>query len=463
MASGIELQELENLIKPVVMGWINSGIANAKISGLTINYVPSPVTADDTTLPNNLAYTNIQQTFIVKQKISTTTTNPIGASVAGLFVDYTGNPSSADASAFYIGVWGLGQSASGNANNVGTIVGTIGYGIQNGTGTAAPIGVLGIAKSTSTSASINLLGGSFSTDLSGAGTISNAVAVNAGSPVKSAGTIINSKGLNVANQGISGITDSYGIYVEAQSGSTNNYAIYSAGGNIVFLENKTDTSGIPVGLLTDVTYNPAGASSGQSIGSLLRAFVASGNAQNFTSSVTAMSGQTYHQGTGTVTTAQGISSVVFSTSSGTITNANGFSVNINNTSTGTVTNGIIVNVGAGANGGGGVFTNNVGIAIAARAVGTNKTNLLLGTTTAATGDWNIYSAATDPNYFAGRFVLAEISIPSAPAANQIAVYAKDNGSGVTKLYTLDSASTETELGAGTGLTHPQVMARVGLR
>jgi hypothetical protein len=39
-------------------------------------------------------------------------------------------------------------------------------------------------------------------------------------------------GLRVENQGISGTTNSYGLYVDAQSGSTNNYAAIFAGGNV---------------------------------------------------------------------------------------------------------------------------------------------------------------------------------------------------------------------------------------
>jgi hypothetical protein len=43
----------------------------------------------------------------------------------------------------------------------------------------------------------------------------------------------------------------------------------------------------------------------------------------------------------------------------------------------------------------------------------------------------------------------EISAPSSPAADTIRLYAKDDG-GVTKIYTKNSAGTETELGAGGG-------------
>lgn len=58
---------------------------------------------------------------------------------------------------------------------------------------------------------------------------------------------------------------------------------------------------------------------------------------------------------------------------------------------------------------------------------------------------------------AGYITLNEVAAPSSPATDKLAIYAKDNGSGVTKLYTKNSAGTETELGSGgsldiTGLT-----------
>lgn len=45
---------------------------------------------------------------------------------------------------------------------------------------------------------------------------------------------------------------------------------------------------------------------------------------------------------------------------------------------------------------------------------------------------------------------AEVATPSNPPANTMYLYAKDDGGGTTKMYTLDSTGTETELGAGGG-------------
>lgn len=64
----------------------------------------------------------------------------------------------------------------------------------------------------------------------------------------------------------------------------------------------------------------------------------------------------------------------------------------------------------------------------------------------------------DLNAGAFSLIFTERTAPSSPAADKLAVYAKDNGSGTTKLYAKDSGGTETDLFAGgaaldiTGLT-----------
>ena len=63
--------------------------------------------------------------------------------------------------------------------------------------------------------------------------------------------------------------------------------------------------------------------------------------------------------------------------------------------------------------------------------------------TAAAADGGI---ATDDEHD-GFSEYAEIAKPANPAANKLRVYAKDDGAGVTKLYGLDSAGTETAYGA----------------
>ena len=60
-------------------------------------------------------------------------------------------------------------------------------------------------------------------------------------------------------------------------------------------------------------------------------------------------------------------------------------------------------------------------------------------------DGNI-ETATIPGAKSHRYT--EISAPSSPSSNDILLYAKDNGSGGTRLYTKDSAGTERAVGAG---------------
>ena len=58
-------------------------------------------------------------------------------------------------------------------------------------------------------------------------------------------TISSMRGVNIGNQGNANWASAYGIYVEAQTGSTNNYSIYSAGGG-VHLDQSSNTGAIPV-------------------------------------------------------------------------------------------------------------------------------------------------------------------------------------------------------------------------
>ena len=80
--------------------------------------------------------------------------------------------------------------------------------------------------------------------LNTAGAVTNAHALYVKAPVifgsLKPGT---SYGVHVANQGISGVTNTYGIYVDAQSGSTNNYALDIEGGlsKVVLTTDATHT------------------------------------------------------------------------------------------------------------------------------------------------------------------------------------------------------------------------------
>lgn len=142
-------------------------------------------------------------------------------------------------------------------------------GLLNGAG-AAPIGVLmsnALAPSTSIAAAYGVVasaqfthgGGVTITGAYGlqsrllfnfAGAITTAATQFINTPLLTAGTPTTMNGLLVENQGLSGVTTSYGVHIMAQSGSTTNVAFYSAGGenrivgNTVIGANQTPTLGL---------------------------------------------------------------------------------------------------------------------------------------------------------------------------------------------------------------------------
>lgn len=75
-------------------------------------------------------------------------------------------------------------------------------------------------------------------------------------PTLGAGSSITTTvGVQVRNQGKTGVTNAYGVYIESQSGaSTENYALYTAGGRINFQGLPTSAAGLPAGTL----WNDAG-------------------------------------------------------------------------------------------------------------------------------------------------------------------------------------------------------------
>ncbi len=80
----------------------------------------------------------------------------------------------------------------------------------------------------------NAIGGASATVYSNvSGAVTNGIAFNLVSPfVSGALKPTTQYGLRINNQGIGGTTNSYGLYVDAQSGSLNNYSAIFAGGNV---------------------------------------------------------------------------------------------------------------------------------------------------------------------------------------------------------------------------------------
>lgn len=438
-----DINEHLDLIKSDVMGWINQAIASANINGITIT-TSSVITA---TLPPYVAYTNVSQAFIEKQSFQATHTDASGLSIATVYTVAWVAPT-ADDTGIKIGTWSTAATTVGEADDTGGVWGVASYGTHYGTGLIGSLaGTVAAVENVNAGNVTTAMAVSGQVKNSGAGTITSAIALYAQAPTNTGGGVItNAYGLNVGNQGLAGATAAYGLNIAAQSGATTNYAIYTAGGQLNLNDASVLTSGSYISVSHTLTSTPASASSAAFTGAVFRSSLA--GTQNVTGSTVGASATSKHLGSGTLATAYGATATVTNESTGTITSAIALRAAIG-----------VLNAGATITSAYGIYADAVSytagtltsiaqVAIVAPGQGTNRTNLLIGTATIPSGTWNIYSTSTEPSYFAGRVVMAEISIPSAPAANQLAVYAKDNGSGVTKLYTLDSASTETELGGG---------------
>lgn len=89
-----------------------------------------------------------------------------------------------------------------------------------------------------------------STLASYSGVVAQAIGISISDPTFSGSVPASTKGLQVSNQGVAGVTDSYGLYVDPQSGATNSYAAVFAGGN-VGIGDITPSSRLEVGDGTD--------------------------------------------------------------------------------------------------------------------------------------------------------------------------------------------------------------------
>lgn len=105
----------------------------------------------------------------------------------------------------------------------------------------------------------------------------------------------------------------------------------------------------------------------------------------------------------------GVKSDVELSGLGTVTAATGFYTKIISSGGGTITTGYGSIVDA-ATAPASFFTNNVGVAIHAQTVGTNNANLLIGTLTPPVGNYSIYNASAEDNYFGGSLVLNDLTV-----------------------------------------------------
>jgi len=223
-----DVEELFNDMRPLLLKAINDAVANVVLTGVQVG------------VPSNVAYIDRGQTFSLPQTfaaglVAYTTSVDVDASRQAIYNLHEANPSGNDTVGFAVGNWAIGQMKSGNTKNFNAVVGALDYAFHYGSGTVGSLaGVIASPRVLGTGIAQTVAGGFFGVQISAAGRIDYGIGVLAQAPVKSAGTITTSAGIHVENQGLSGITTSYGLRIAAQSGAANPYAIYSEGGTSYF-------------------------------------------------------------------------------------------------------------------------------------------------------------------------------------------------------------------------------------
>jgi len=249
----INIEEVLKEIKAPVLGWVNDAVSNVVLNGVQIG------------VPSNVAYVDRGQTFSQPQTfaaglVSYSASVDVDAARQAIYNLHEANPSGNDTVGFAVGNWAIGQMKSGNTKNFNAVVGALDYAFHYGSGTVGSLaGVIASPRVLGTGVAQTVAGGFFGVQISAAGRIDYGIGVLAQAPVKSAGTITTSAGIHIENQGLSGITTSYGLRLNAQSGSTNPFAIYSEGGisyhagNFGIGDNSPD-SGLEIGAMSGAGY-----------------------------------------------------------------------------------------------------------------------------------------------------------------------------------------------------------------
>jgi hypothetical protein len=154
----------------------------------------------------------------------------------GIFETVTVSAGAADISGAHRGLY-LAMTVYGSGGATNAVTG-LNFALANyNTGTMAALyGCNGTVHDYATSGTVTLMAGlRGNCAVRDAGNVTAAAAVLAVTPVKaSTGNIVSSYGLWVNTMGISGFTNAYGIYLDNQSGATNNYAIVTNSGDIIF-------------------------------------------------------------------------------------------------------------------------------------------------------------------------------------------------------------------------------------
>jgi hypothetical protein len=137
-----------------------------------------------------------------------------------------------------IGFAASGYVVSGGANYT-NVTGANITAYHDGAGTVATMSAgtfAAFCSSASTGVVSTIIGGNFSTTNSSGNLVSASSAGFFGSP-GGAGAITNQFGVNIANQGRAGVVNAYGVNIANITGATtNNFAILTNAGNIVFNE-----------------------------------------------------------------------------------------------------------------------------------------------------------------------------------------------------------------------------------
>lgn len=274
----------------------------------------------------------------------------------------------------------------------------------------------------------------------------------------STGIILNGGNTNGATVTI-GTNDAQSLVFETNNtafmttNSSGNVGIGTTPGGMrlaVSLTDSTSTSGTPIGMQVKLTQSP-GSNSSASARSLTMAAYYDAAGINFTGSPQAAWFENRVINAGNFTSnlygiyTSGLLMGSDAVTIGTVTNTAAINcvpiTSFSNTVSGTVTKAIGVLVANSAKASL-TLTNQVGVNVSALSAGTNNTALLMGTNTAPSGNYAIYSAGTEASYFAGSLASTALTLTSSVAATN----------SVTDMLTIQTNSTGTaSTGFGNGI------------
>lgn len=471
MTTGIDIDDLLNEIQPGVVGWIDSKLQNAVLSGITFS------------LPSNVAYKDVSQVFVAAQSVNTTATATTDPSAFGVYYEAQVTSGSMIGSTIQIGINGL--SGASSANYYGFRAEAVIYDNNNITGGIHGLTVESIQNGTGTVAQFH--GADVNIELEAVATITESHGFYLNTQADAAGTFLDHHGLTIANifnPGGATVTKFAGIVVpDLTATNASNLVLGVAGAPVGTFSIYNASSrqnyfgaGLGIGAFVGsgfekyhnqyiVTDNAGHSLGGHELilqqGSnnvnnqqAMGATVYTGDNFNYGGVINAFKALAQHNGTGTIATLRPIIAYLDQGAAGTITLATSIKTVFAN-AVGTITAGHSVYVEAASNSGGGTVTRISGVTIEQHTVGAGNTNLLIGTGTIPAGaNWSIYNSSSYGNYFAGplteddRFVMKQIATPATPAAGYNALYFKSGD----HLYMKNSAGTETQVDGGTGTT-----------